>query len=167
MSFVCNTRLPKSMIAAGAVLVLAFAAIPADAQWAWRDTNGSTVFSDQPPPSNITTDRILRRPTLNTSPASSTSAPTSSQSKPQRSISEVANDLEKRRKERLENESKESESNAQNMRRAEDCKRLSLQRDALASGVRIRSQETGGAMNDGEREVEIARLDEQFNSFCR
>lgn len=167
MPLVCNTRLPKWMTATGAVLVLAFTAIPACAQWVWRDTNGSTVFSDQPPPPGISPDRILRRPSLNASPPDTTSAPTSSQSRSQRSIADVANDLEKRRKERLENENKESETNAQNTRRAEDCKRLSLQRDALASGVRIRSPETGGAMNDNERELETARLDEQLNSLCR
>ena len=39
-----------------------FASCPAAAQWAWKDDNGRTVYSDRPPPASVNTDRIVRQP---------------------------------------------------------------------------------------------------------
>ena len=39
-----------------------FASCPVAAQWAWKDDNGRTVYSDRPPPASVKTDRIVRQP---------------------------------------------------------------------------------------------------------
>jgi hypothetical protein len=39
-----------------------FASGPIAAQWAWKDDNGRTVYSDRPPPATVNTDRIVRQP---------------------------------------------------------------------------------------------------------
>src|SRR5215831_112636 len=58
-----------SLAAAAGLFIGAFA-MPAFAQWAWRDGSGRTVYSDQPPPSNITSDQIMRQPGPGSQPRS-------------------------------------------------------------------------------------------------
>ncbi|WP_085315923.1 DUF4124 domain-containing protein [Derxia lacustris] len=158
-------RRHAGLLALGAALLLPVAV---QAQWAWKDSNGSTVFSDQPPPSSVPADRILRRPSgaaATTPPATPAgAAPTAA---PRSTTAELANEFEKRRKERGEAERKETEAAAQKQQRAEDCQRVSQRRDAVAGGLRMRSLETGAVMGDAEREAEVARLDEQLTSLCQ
>src|SRR4051812_13518484 len=48
-----------------AVLVIVFGlafALPATAQWKWRDKNGQTQYSDLPPPPAVPEQDILSRP---------------------------------------------------------------------------------------------------------
>ena len=50
-----RTRLPSLL----AVLVGAALAVPAHAQWKWRDEDGRINYSNQPPPLSVPLDRIL------------------------------------------------------------------------------------------------------------
>ena len=45
-----------------ALLLAAGLSLPAQAQWAWRDANGTVVFSDQPPPASVKSNQIVRQP---------------------------------------------------------------------------------------------------------
>jgi len=162
---------------AGALAVALAALLPmtAQAQWAWKESNGSTVFSDLPPPPSIPEDRIIRRPGRNapaTNPASPGGAPAAATPPAAgapaatRSMSELAASLEKQRKERLEDERKEADAATQRQKRAADCQRLEQHRQAVADGSRVRSPSAGGVMGDAEREQEAARLDEQISTMC-
>src|ERR1019366_8620904 len=64
----------------GAMATLALLALPAEAQWKWRDVAGHVQYSDLPPPSGTPDKDILSRPavqrraTAATLPASAASA---------------------------------------------------------------------------------------------
>src|SRR5689334_25397952 len=45
-----------------AAVLGALLAVPAHAQWKWRDKNGQTQYSDLPPPAGIAESDILQRP---------------------------------------------------------------------------------------------------------
>src|SRR5690242_13606770 len=46
-----------------AAVLGALLAVPAHAQWKWRDKNGQTQYSDLPPPAGVADSDILPRPT--------------------------------------------------------------------------------------------------------
>jgi hypothetical protein len=50
------------------VMLLAFLATPAHAQWAWKDADGHINYSDSPPPPGTPPASILRQPTLTPEP---------------------------------------------------------------------------------------------------
>src|SRR5271157_5328137 len=55
----------------GTGIALAIACLPhiALAQWVWKDDQGHTVISDQPPPATVPLSRVIKQPGR-TSPAS-------------------------------------------------------------------------------------------------
>jgi Domain of unknown function (DUF4124) len=61
-------QMPGSMIMKSRVWVALFAtlgallALPAEAQWKWRDKGGRMQYSDLPPPASVAEQDILQRP---------------------------------------------------------------------------------------------------------
>jgi Domain of unknown function (DUF4124) len=53
--------LPKALIRASALAALTLVGLPTQAQYQWRDANGSMVFSDRPPPPGASV-RIVKAP---------------------------------------------------------------------------------------------------------
>ncbi|MGZ5241119.1 MAG: DUF4124 domain-containing protein, partial [Caldimonas sp.] len=51
-------------VMAGVAAVLLLAALPAEAQWKWRDKGGRVQYSDLPPPVGTPDQDILARPTV-------------------------------------------------------------------------------------------------------
>ena len=47
-----------------AIVVAGFISTPSEAQWAWKDSNGRTVYSDRPPPPDIKAASIVRQPNV-------------------------------------------------------------------------------------------------------
>ena len=57
------------------VVMGAALALPADAQWKWRDPSGRVQYSDLPPPPNVAAKDILQRPVAAQRQAASVAAP--------------------------------------------------------------------------------------------
>lgn len=127
---------------------LALAALPAHAQWKWRDASGRVQYSDRPPPPGTPSKDILQSPigapapTL--IPASAPLAP------PAAAASAVDPALEAKRKqaEQAEQAQRKAEEARAAQARAENCERVRTAMRTIESGQRM------SRVNDkGEREV--------------
>ena len=151
-------------------------ALPAAAQWKWRDQNGHTQYSDTPPPPNVADKDILQRPggansavrrgTVSAVPAAASGAPMLAPP--------IAGDSEleaKRKKTEQEAEDKKKAEQAKlAAARAENCARAKAQMRTLDSGVRIsRTNEKGERefLDDKARAQETERTRDAMNSECK
>ncbi len=149
-------------------------ALPAAAQWKWRDPHGQTQYSDLPPPPGIPEKDILQRPGTGSAarraaaavPASAASAaalPAARASDPE---------LEARRK-KAEDEAaakKKAEDDKVAAARAENCKRAQAQMRTLDSGIRIARVNAKGEreiLDDDARAAETRRTQGLIASECK
>src|SRR5438132_8816840 len=56
------TTMPRLSAVVFSALIGAAIALPAAAQWKWRDTTGQIQYSDLPPPTGVSDHDILQRP---------------------------------------------------------------------------------------------------------
>jgi hypothetical protein len=167
-------------LAAGVALSVAVA-LPATAQWAWRDDTGRTVFSDQPPPASIKKEQILRQPAGNvisspalpSAPSAPGSAPAAPAAKPAaagpRTVSEQEMEFRKRQQERADAEKKQAEEQALNARKKQECERARGYLRQLEDGVRIARTDAQGnreILDDAQRTAEMARAREVMAATC-
>jgi hypothetical protein len=153
-------------------------ALPAAAQWKWRDANGRTQYSDTPPPPGIAEKDILQRPggSANTvlratppvvlTPASAASAP------PLPAPKVVDAELEAKRKQSEQEaaDKKKAEEAKSAAARAENCNRAKAQMRSIESGVRLsRTNEKGERefLDDKARAKETERTREVMTSECK
>jgi len=158
--------MPRCIPALLAALLGLALALPAEAQWKWRDSKGQTQYSDLPPPAGVPEQDILARPGPNTkrrskapqgaaSAASGAAAAASGALAPRT----VDADLEAKRK-KAEAETADKQKAAESKvaaQRQDNCNRAKEQMRTLDSGLRL------ARTNDkGEREVldDQARADE-------
>jgi hypothetical protein len=161
------------------VVVLAAAlgvtlALPAAAQWKWRDQRGQTQYSDIPPPPGTAEKDILQRPSAavrrDALPASSPASAASGT--PLLVPKAVDSELDAKRK-KIEQEAadkKKAEDTKLAAARAENCTRAKAQMRTLDSGVRItRTNEKGEReyLDDKAREQEAARTRDTVASECK
>jgi hypothetical protein len=164
--------------------VLAFAALvtalPAQAQWKWRDKDGRITVSDRPPPREVPEKDILSKPNpparaaappapaaaaapgAATTPAAAASAPPTALEREVQARKRAA-DEEKAAKARAEEERNAT-------RRAENCRQARNQLTALESGQRIaRTNDKGEreVLDDQGRAQETQRAREVIASDCR
>lgn len=152
----------SSLVALCVALLGATLALPAAAQWKWRDKGGQIQYSDLPPPSGVAEQDILQRPHAAQRRAAATpvapvaSVASAASAAPVRTVDA---ELEaKRRKAEQETEAKQKAADEKlAAMRAENCVRARNYLRSLDDGVRMaRSNEKG------EREIldEKARADE-------
>jgi hypothetical protein len=178
----------------GLLLCLALAALPAQAQWVWRDAAGNTTFSDSPPPPDIKPEAILRRP-AEIAPSSSSGpaydageasgagspnaqapgapapgqAPNVKPANAPKSLAEQDADFRKRRDERLKAEQKEAEDQARAQQKASACSQAKGYLDMLQSGVRLMRPNpdgTRGFADDETRTAEIQKAQDNIAKNC-
>jgi len=154
-------------------------ALPAAAQWKWRDQNGHTQYSDTPPPPSVADKDILQRPggansAVRRGTVSAVPAPASAASGTPPLAPPVAGDSEleaKRKKAEQEVEDKKKAEDAKlAAARAENCARAKAQMRTLDSGVRIsRTNEKGEReyLDDKARAQEAERTRDAMNSQCK
>jgi type IV secretory pathway VirB10-like protein len=147
------------------------AALPADAQWKWRDKDGRITVSDRPPPREVPEKDILSKPNLParaatpaaaTTPAAAASAPPTALEREVQARKRAAEE-EKAAKARAEEERNAT-------RRAENCRQARNQLTALESGQRIaRTNDKGEreVLDDQGRAQETQRAREVIASDCR
>jgi len=156
--------MPRCIPALLAALLGLALALPAEAQWKWRDQNGRTQYSDLPPPAGIPEQDILSRPgpgtkrrPITAQPAASDAAVAAASGVPAPRTSDP--ELEARRK-KVEAENAEKQKAAEAKvaaQRQDNCNRAREQLRTLDGGLRLaRTNEKG------EREVldDKARADE-------
>ena len=143
------------------VLSSLFVATTAFAQWAWRDSNGQMVFSDQAPPASVKAEQIVRRPNL---PSGATSKPATTDSKATPSAigaKPASAGRDPGESGARESESQDSAQRAIKEQRAQDCERMRRYVLALESGQRVALPDAQGnpvVMDDAARTTEIATM---------
>lgn len=151
-------------------------ALPASAQWKWRDKNG-VQYSDLPPPPGVAEADILQRPAAATrkgiTPVAAASAPASGAAG--LAPKTVDSELEAKRKKTEEeaNAKKKAEDKAEESRvaaaKADNCTRAQAQLRTLDSGVRLAQMNEKGeriVMDDTARASESKRARDMIAQNC-
>lgn len=155
-------------------------ALPAHAQWKWRDKAGQTQYSDLPPPPGIPEQDILGRPRAaqRGAAAASPRPPAAAASGPALSASNVL--APKVAEAELESKLKKAEQEqatklkAEQARvaaaKADNCQRAQGQMRSLDSGMRLaRVNEKGEReiLDDAQRAAEVKRTQNVIASDCK
>ena len=162
-------------------LVGALLALPAEAQWKWRDKGGRVQYSDLPPPSGVAEQDILQRPAGGQRQAAApvarpaavaASAAASAASGVALAPKTVEPELEaKRRKVEEEKAAKaKAEEQRQAAARADNCVRAKAQLRTLDDGIRIARTNANGEreiLDDKGRADERKRTTEIMASDCK
>jgi hypothetical protein len=161
-------------IAAGAVAALAVLALPAAAQWKWRDASGHVQYSDLPPPLGTPDKDILNRPAVQQRSAAAAVASASAASASASGLvpRTVDSELEtKRKKAEAEQAAKAKADEDKNAAiRADNCNRAKSQMQTLDSGIRLaRTNDKGEReiMDDAQRDAETKRMRDIMSSNCK
>lgn len=147
-----------SLVALCAALAGAMLALPAQAQWKWRDKGGQIQYSDLPPPSGVSEQDILQRPTASQQrrPAAGAPAAAPASGAPLKTVDPELEAKRKKAEQDTEAKNKAAEEKLA-AARAENCARAKGYLRSIDDGLRI------ARTNDkGEREIldEKARADE-------
>jgi hypothetical protein len=161
-----------------------FASCPVAAQWAWKDDNGRTVYSDRPPPATVNTDRIVRQPPnkqtvlpppapgADTAPRPAADAkggtPASAETAP-KSLAEQEMEFRKRQQERADAEKKAQDEQTKLAAKAADCERAKGYLRAVESGERITRTDAAGNrefLDDSQRAAEAERSRKIVQATC-
>lgn len=131
-------------------------ALPAQAQWKWRDRSGQTQYSDLPPPNGTPEQDILQRPSATAAQrrAAAASAPASSAS----TASDLARLTPKAVEPELEAKRKKAEQDVADKKKAEAARAAAVDADnCMRAKAQLRSIESGARMartnEKGEQEV--------------
>jgi hypothetical protein len=155
-----------------AAVLGALLAVPAQAQWKWRDKNGQTQYSDLPPPSGIAESDILQRPAQRTAPAAVAAASGAASGAPALAPkgSDPALEAKRRQAEQDVAAKKKAEDEKVAIAKADNCMRAKAQMRTLDSGVRIaRTNDKGERefMDDTARAAEAKRTQDIIGSDCK
>jgi hypothetical protein len=168
----------RPIVALLVLLAASVTALPAEAQWKWRDKNGHVQYSDLPPPSGTADQDILARPspTLRRATPSTvaTAPPTASAaaSAVQLARSPVDAELEaKRKKAEADAAAKlKADQDRNSALRAENCTRAKAQLTTLESGIRLAqtNAKTGERefLDDKQRADEVRRTRDVIAADC-
>ena len=143
LSMQCITTMARPFAALLALLAASLLALPAEAQWKWKDKGGHVQYSDLPPPPGTADQDILGRPSARRSstpvavPASAASsvavaavAPAPRTTDPELEGKRKKAEEEVAAKNKLEQEKIAKE-------KAENCTRAKQQMATLESGIRL------------------------------
>lgn len=155
----------------GVIVALGMPGVASAQAYKWRDQNGRIVYSDTPPPTNISPGNILKAPTLKQSAPAPAAAATSGGGENAKSSQVSANpqpkttaereaDYKKRKIEEEKKAKEQSEKTAQDDQRKAQCQSLSQQLVMLESGQRMAKVDSKGEryfVDDAERAKDVAK----------
>ncbi len=167
MKMIPNTHSLSAAVVCAALLSLA---MPAQAQWQWRDESGRRVFSDRPPPPSVPEAVIVSRPRADKrQPAADTQVSANSQPvSPRAPVAGARSEADLKAEAELQKKVKADEARV-TAQRADNCQRAQRSLITVNSGMRI------ATVNDkGEREFmdekalagERQRLESIIRSDC-
>jgi hypothetical protein len=167
------TAMPRWTVVALCAVLGATLALPAAAQWKWRDAGGHTQYSDTPPPPSIPEKDILQRPSVTAPPVGRAAAPASGASDAGAPAPKtVDSDLDAKRKKTEQDaaDRKKADDAKLAAAQAENCARAKAQMRTLDSGMRIaRVNEKGERefLDDKARAAEAERTRAAMTSDCK
>jgi Domain of unknown function (DUF4124) len=155
-------------------------ALPAAAQWKWRDRNGVVQYSDTPPPNGIPAQDVLQKPNPiqrnlvapPTAASAAAAAPSAAPLAPKGADPELE---ARRRKQEIEKADKgKSEERAQAeklaLAKADNCARARAHMRTLEEGIRMVRTNANGereVLDDKARAEEKSRAREVIASDCK
>ncbi len=161
-------------IAALAAILGLTLALPAAAQWKWRDKSGQTQYSDLPPPPGVPEGDILQRPAAATRRAAPVaSAPASSASAAPLAAARASDpELEAKRKKAEQDiaDKKKAEEARVAAAKAENCSRARGQMRTIDSGQRMARVNDKGeriVLDDAARAAETQHARDVMASECK
>jgi hypothetical protein len=166
----CAMRLHAWVFVGCSVLL---AALPAAAQWKWKDARGQVVISDVPPPRDIPERDVLQKPELVTRRASPQAAPAASAPAAESAgKAKVDPELEARKKKAEQEQTDKARAEEEKVaaQRAENCRRARSHMASLDSGIRLSRVNDKGEreiLDDKQRADEINRTRQVIASDCR
>ena len=167
-----------------AIVLAGFVSTPSEAQWAWKDANGRTVYSDRPPPPDIKAGSIVRQPNTqvlaNPAPAS---GPLDDAAKPAdakgtdaktapnapKTVAEREMEFRKRQQERADSDKKAADEEAKSAAKTAECARARGYLKSLEDGIRITKTDASGNrefLDDSARAAEMDRARKIIQSTC-
>ena len=164
----------RSLVALLAVLAASLIALPAEAQWKWRDKGGHVQYSDLPPPPGTPDGDILARPSATTRRAA-TAPVAPAPAPPSAALAAAPADAEleaKRKKAESEAAAKaKAEQEKFAAEKADNCSRARAQLTTLKSGIRLAqtNAKTGERefLDDKQRADEQRRAEEVIAKNCK
>ena len=153
-------------------------AVGAHAQWQWIDKDGRKVYSDRPPPAEVSEQNILKQPHRRTAaqpPAQASSTPASAPAAaPAKAPAPTGKDkaLEKKKAEAEAQEAAKAQAEEEQRAatRADICLRAGNMRTTYASGQRLTQTNAQGErvpVDDAMRAAELQRLDGIIAKNCQ
>ena len=160
----------QAVVAVGLTLLLA--ALPATAQWKWKDARGQVVISDVPPPREIPDRDVLQKPEVVTRRAAQPAPVASAPAQESLAKAKVDPELEARKKksEQEQSDKVKAEEDKVAAQRAENCRRARSHMATLDSGIRLsRTNEKGEReiLDDKQVADEMNRTRQIISSDCR
>lgn len=168
----------RPFVALLALLAASLIALPATAQWKWRDKGGHVQYSDLPPPPGTADNDILGRPsasmrraaTTNAAPtAAASSAATATASAPRSGDPELEAKRKKAEDEAAAKNKAEQERVA--AMKLDNCSRARAQMTTLKSGIRLATTnaKTGERefLDDKQRADETRRTQDVISNDCK
>jgi hypothetical protein len=176
MTFNRSSRPARLLAAAFATCLALGVALPAAAQWKWKDKSGRVQYSDLPPPPTVSDTDILQRPNgaslRKAAPAFATEGAASAVASAAPAGSGVDPELEAKRRKSSEEDAakKRAEEEKQKAARAENCQRAKNQLRALEDGMRMARVNAKGereVLDDKGRAEETKRARDVMASECK
>ena len=164
------------MRAACLAAALVAVALPAQAQWQWRDKSGQVTISDLPPPRDVPDKDILQRPEPARKAAApalqpaAASSPASAAAAPVRPAGDKELEARKRAAEQEQQAKARADEQKQTAQRADNCRRAHGYLTDLQSGQRIARSNAKGereVLDDKARAVELRRTNEVIAADCK
>jgi hypothetical protein len=142
LSMQCITTMARPFAALLALVAASLLALPAEAQWKWKDKGGHVQYSDLPPPNGTPEQDILMRPsTRRTAQAQTPAAPASAASVVATASAPRSADpeLEAKRKQAEAEAAAKAKIDQDRIAKAkaENCSRAKQQLATLDSGIRL------------------------------
>lgn len=163
-----------SMLFAGALMLVL--ALPAAAQWKWKDARGQTQYSDLPPPPGTPDSAILMRPAViqrvATPPLGAASGPMSVASANALTPKSVDPELEAKKK-KAEQDAKDktkAEDAKLNAAKADNCARAKSAMRGIETGQRLSRTNAAGEreyLDDAARAAEAKHTQEVIAADCK
>ena len=165
--------MPRLSVVLLSALLGATLALPATAQWKWRDKGGQIQYSDLPPPPGVSDQDILQRPHSSqrrAAPAPVTASAASAASSAAAPKIEPELEAKRRKAEQDQAVKNKAEDDKVVAARADNCARAKSYMRTLDDGVRIvRTNDKGEreVLDDKGRADESKRTREIISSDCR
>jgi hypothetical protein len=155
----------------------ALLAMPAEAQWKWRDKSGRVQYSDLPPPASVAEKDVLQRPggaQRPLAPAAPVAAAPASAASGVAVLTPKTVEPELEAKRRKAEEEKQAKDKAEEQRiaaaKADNCSRARAQLRTIDDGIRIARTNAQGereVLDDKGRAEERQRTMEIIASDCK